>query len=253
MWVRTTFVYSDDTAEHPHKWSSEPVCISGPQGPAGSSGEGKQGPIVYPAGVYDINKTYYGDPKKAPYVFDPTDLSDYDPEDPTSHKGNYYFLNISSGSWTGNLQEEDNQYPNQNAVKAGAVWVKIEAFDAMYAEIGILGNALVGSAVFNGDYMFSQQGYMLKISDDMIRVDTTHYENFDPEVIQWYFHKEEEVVKVISSESELSTIDMSDSSKGEIVVLITTNEDDNLIIKYYKYLGTGSGEDRFQSFGEVNT
>ena len=178
LWVRTTFVYSDDTAEHPHKWSSEPVCISGPQGPAGSSGEGTQGPIVYPAGVYDINKTYYGDPKKAPYVFDPTDLSDYDPEDPTSHKGNYYFLNMSSGSWTGNLQDEDNQYPNQNATKVGAVWVKIEAFDAMYAEIGILGNALVGSAVFNGDYMFSQQG---KNPWTQPWKESTHYENFDAE------------------------------------------------------------------------
>ena len=249
LWVRTTFVYSDDTAEHPHKWSSEPVCISGPQGPAGSSGEGKQGPIVYPAGVYDINKTYYGDPKKAPYVFDPTDLSDYDPEDPTSHKGNYYFLNISSGSWTGNLQEEDNQYPSQNAVKAGAVWVKIEAFDAMYAEIGILGNALVGSAVFNGDYMFSQQGYTLKFMEGMVRIDTTHYENFDPEIASWYLHKEGDV-KTITNESDLTTLDMSGSSKGEVVVYAHSTASAHMFT-YYKYLGTGTGADRFKNVGDL--
>lgn len=250
LWVRTTFVYSDDTAEHPHKWSSEPVCISGPQGPAGSSGEGTQGPIVYPAGVYDINKTYYGDPKKAPYVFDPTDLSDYDPEDPTSHKGNYYFLNISSGSWTGNLQDEDNQYPSQNATKVGAVWVKIEAFDAMYAEIGILGNALVGSAVFNGDYMFSQQGYVLKFSDDMIRIDTTHYENFDPEIASWYLYKDEDV-KTITNQSELATIDMSGSSVGEIVIYNHASSNES-IFTYYKYLGTGTGADRFKNVGDLS-
>lgn len=249
LWVRTTFVYSDDTAEHPHKWSSEPVCISGPQGPAGSSGEGTQGPIVYPAGVYDINKTYYGDTKKAPYVFDPTDLSDYDPEDPTSHKGNYYFLNMSSGSWTGNLQDEDNQYPSQNATKVGAVWVKIEAFDAMYAEIGILGNALVGSAVFNGNYMFSQQGYSLKFIEGMVRIDTTHYENFDPEIASWYLHKEGDV-KIITNESDLTTLDMSGSSKGEVVVYAHSTSSAQ-VFTYYKYLGTGTGAERFKNVGDL--
>lgn len=160
-WQRTTVVYTDDS-----KWTSDPICASGPEG---SSGEGNAGPIVYPAGVYDINKTYTATSQKAPYVFDPTDTSD-EPD----HTGNYYFLNSTAVSgWKGSLQEEGNQYPSQNAVSSNPVWVKMESFDAMYANIGVFGNALVGSAVFNGDYMFSQQGI------DSNGDTSSHYENFN--------------------------------------------------------------------------
>lgn len=30
--------------------------------------------------------------------------------------------------------------------------------DAVFAKVGVISNGLIGSAVFNGDYMFSQQG-----------------------------------------------------------------------------------------------
>lgn len=34
----------------------------------------------------------------------------------------------------------------------------MDQFNAVYANIGIIDNGKFGSAVFNGDYMFSQQG-----------------------------------------------------------------------------------------------
>ena len=30
--------------------------------------------------------------------------------------------------------------------------------DAVFAKVGVISNGLIGSAVYNGDYMFSQQG-----------------------------------------------------------------------------------------------
>nr|DAI45515.1 MAG TPA: hypothetical protein [Bacteriophage sp.] len=32
----------------------------------------------------------------------------------------------------------------------------MEHFEALFAEVGVIANGLIGSAVFNGDYMFSQ-------------------------------------------------------------------------------------------------
>lgn len=237
-WQRTTVKYSDGSS-----WTSDPICASGP---SGESGEGNAGPIVYPAGVYDITKTYHATSQKAPYVFDPTDTSD-EPD----HTGNYYFLNDTSVSgWTGNQQDAGNQYPHENAESDNPSWIKMESFDAMYANIGVFGNALVGSAVFNGDYMFSQQGYAIRFVDTMIRIDTTHYENFDPEIASWYLYKEEDI-KTITNESELATIDMSGSSVGEIVIYNHASSNET-IFTYYKYLGTGTEADRFKNVGDLS-
>ena len=57
----------------------------------------------------------------------------------------------------------------------------MESFDAMYANIGVFGNALVGSAVFNGDFIFSQQG---KNINDWPWTESTHYENFNADFIK---------------------------------------------------------------------
>ena len=51
----------------------------------------------------------------------------------------------------------------------------MDAFEALYTKIGIIANGLIGSAVFNGDYMFSQQGI-----DSSGQV-STQYQNFNPE------------------------------------------------------------------------
>lgn len=48
----------------------------------------------------------------------------------------------------------------------------MEHFEALFAEVGVIANGLVGSAVFNGDYMFSQQG----LNQD--GAFSTHYEGF---------------------------------------------------------------------------
>lgn len=123
------------------KWS-QPFRLSGTNGINGTSG--KKGQILYPAGLYNLDTAYTTDDIKAPYVLDSKD-------------GNFYVLN-SIMTWKGS--EQNNTYPSQNAAKTdgSAVWVKFDSFEAVYAKIGIIANGLIGSAVFNGDYMFSMIG-----------------------------------------------------------------------------------------------
>lgn len=129
---------------------------TGPQGPAGASG--KRGQLVYPAGLYDLNTAYVTDVNKAPYVLDSKD-------------GQFYVLNAVM-SWKGS--EQNNAYPSQNAAKTdgSAVWVKFDSFEAFYTKIGIIANGLIGSAVFNGDYMFSMTG--LTGTQDVTRYGTPY-------------------------------------------------------------------------------
>lgn len=200
-WQRTTVKYSDGSS-----WTSDPICASGP---SGDSGEGNAGPIVYPAGVYDITKTYYATSQKAPYVFDPTDTSD-EPD----HTGNYYFLNDTSVSgWTGNKQSVGNQYPHENAASENPSWVKMESFDAMYANIGVFGNALVGSAVFNGDFIFSQQG---KNINDWPWTESTHYENFNADFIKQYMN-DTLIYREYNTDGPINELDLSRLNVGQYI------------------------------------
>lgn len=70
-------------------------------------------------------------PTATPYVF----------HDPTQ---SYYVLNAQTTT----------EEPGENS----ADWLKMETFKAIYSDIGVFGNALVGNAVFNGKYIFSQEG-----------------------------------------------------------------------------------------------
>lgn len=134
--------------------------INGLDGADGSDGQdGKKGQLVYPAGIYSNTTSYTTDEYKAPYVLDPSD-------------GEFYVLNAQM-TWIGTSQ--NNRTPSQDyAQNDGRYWLKFEAFEAIYAKIGIIANGLIGSAVFNGDYMFSQQG---KNSSGGT---STNYEDFNP-------------------------------------------------------------------------
>lgn len=136
------------------------IGAMGAPGPAGRAGQ-----IIYPAGVYSPNTTYITTDKKAPYVYD------------TQYK-QYYVLNYI-GSWRGhsddpNLPEtSQNRTPGEDfEINKGKYWLKFESFDAIFANIGIIANGLIGSSVFNGEFMFSQQGINKAGSP------STNYENF---------------------------------------------------------------------------
>lgn len=140
-------------------WST-PTILSGINGLDGAPGQpgapGSKGQIVYPEGIYDVNKVYICDENKAPYVYE-------------SGNANYWVLN-KVGSWQGTLHGD--QTPSTDT---SGSWVKIEAAEAIFTKILLAGNALVGSAVFKDEFVFSQQGVA---ADGSI---TTDYENFNPD------------------------------------------------------------------------
>lgn len=154
IWNYEKIVYTDGST-----YSSPPHIIAG-LGENGEDGEdGRKGQLVYPAGTYSNTTSYTTDEYKAPYVLDPSD-------------GNFYVLNAQM-TWLGTSQ--GNRTPAQDYTQnKGEYWLKFDAFEAIYAKIGIIANGLIGSAVFNGDWMFSQYGI------NYTGTQTTTYENFDP-------------------------------------------------------------------------
>lgn len=140
-------------------WGS-PIKIKGENGADGVNGEdgapGRNGQIIYPQGIYEVNKTYTVTETNAPYVYDP-------------NAGKFYVLNLSPGeSWTGTSQG------NRNPSQAYPNWVELTNYDAIFAKVGIIANGLIGSAVFNGDWMFSQYGINYN------GVQNSNYEEFNP-------------------------------------------------------------------------
>ena len=140
----------------------------GAKGDKGDQGEqGKKGQLIYPSGVYSSTIRYTTDEYKAPYVLDETD-------------NNYYVLNTQM-TWLGT--EQGNRTPSQDYQENGSThWLKFDLYDAVFAKIGIVANGLIGSAVFNGDYVFSQQGINPSASSSS-DVNTTQYQLFDKDFI----------------------------------------------------------------------
>lgn len=123
---------------------SDPFVLSGTAGPPGASGQ-----MVYPAGIYNPNATYETTDTIAPYVY---------------YEGSYYILNRKM-KWVGAEQSSNPA--------TSTAWIKMDMFDAIYSDIGVFKQALVGSAVFHGDYIFSQQG------TDASGAPSTNYHLFD--------------------------------------------------------------------------
>lgn len=140
-------------------WST-PARLQGINGLDGMPGSpGAKGQIVYPAGVYSADTIYTTTSEKAPYVFDTGD-------------NNYYVLNTIM-SWDASQQVKKT--PHEDAGEGGThSWILMESFDAIYANIGVFGTALVGSAVFWEEWVYSQQG------TDVQGDASTAFERFDP-------------------------------------------------------------------------
>lgn len=153
--IQTRISYNNNSDKLGHlelDWST-PFKLTGTNGLPGSDGHNQ---IIYPQGIYDSTKSYVSDEYKAPYVYDPAD-------------GNFYVLNYE-GPWKGTDQVYST--PSESYTNNQRYWIRFEGYEAIYTKIGIIANGLIGSAVFNGNYMFSQQGV------DANGVMTTAYENF---------------------------------------------------------------------------
>ena len=167
------------------------------QGANGLNFAGNRGQVVYPAGLYNPHEIYKCDDKKAPYVMDPNDQQFYVldrvmdwvgiiPEDYEGNKEKYDYKYEGITDQSGDSPSKN--YSNAtNDLGVTPAWVKFESFKAIYASVGIIANGMIGSAVFNNEFMFSQQGkaYPYRTENGIGRFDTTqprtestHYEAF---------------------------------------------------------------------------
>lgn len=118
---------------------------------------GPAGPLIYPAGKYDDSIPYTRTPLSAPMVL---------------CEKLYYMLN-KEGTFTGINPKEDYAANGKKAT-----WVYMEKVEYAFYEILMANNATLASAVFYGDYMFSQHG------KDASGNPTADYGLFDPAKIE---------------------------------------------------------------------
>ena len=122
--------------KHGSEWSDWKISkIKGDSGEKGDSGD--KAPIIYSAGIWELGKSYDATPDKIPYVY-------------FTGTESYWLLDQSVGeNYTSTLDpEEDNN------------WKPFTSFEAVYSDIGLFKQALVGKWVFHGNYMFSQEGML---------------------------------------------------------------------------------------------
>lgn len=153
---------SESTDAMVYTWS----LFRGADGTNGTDGkDGRDGRIVYPAGIYDATVTYTATNTKAPYVL---------------YGETYYVMNVTI-SWTGSQNEGKTPADDYGQYGEHATWIPMEKFEAIYTKLLIANNGTIGSFVFNGDYMFSQQGV------DYLYNEVDNYEDFGNDSIPFKF------------------------------------------------------------------
>lgn len=170
------------------------------RGADGTNGkDGRDGRIVYPAGIYDATVTYTATDTKAPYVL---------------YGDTYYVMNVTT-SWTGS--QNDGKTPADDYEQYGehATWIPMEKFETIYTKLLIADNGTLGKFVFNGDYMFSQQGV------DYLHNEVNNYEDFGNDSIPFKFTDTSMWIK--SSVSYVSftdnTINITQGSNSTLTLL----------------------------------
>lgn len=97
--------------------------------------DGILGKLVYPAGIYNVGTTYTATTKSTPMV---------------EENGLYYYLAV-----TGSVKGVS---PSEDVAAKGGNWELMDSFKAVFTDILMANFAKLASAIFSGDYMFSQYG-----------------------------------------------------------------------------------------------
>lgn len=187
---------SESTDAMVYTWS----LFRGADGTNGTNGkDGRDGRIVYPAGIYDATVTYTATDTKAPYVL---------------YGDTHYVMNVTT-SWTGSQNEGKTPADDYEQYGEHATWIPMERFEAIYTKLLIANNGTIGSFVFNGDYMFSQQGV------DYLYNEVDNYEDFGNDSIPFKFTDTSMWIK--SSVSYVSftdnTINITQGSNSTLTLL----------------------------------
>ncbi len=151
---------------------TDPVRLSGYPGKDGAPGiDGRNGLMAYPAGEYDRNKTYTSNSETTPVVL---------------YNEHYYVLR--PGKTYCGMMEASNGRPatmdpasdiaySQSQYGLEPRWQLFDQFNSIFANILMADFAKLGSAVFYGDWMISQQGTLTE-ADNTVILNSTAYERF---------------------------------------------------------------------------
>lgn len=184
--------------------------------------KGSRGQLPYPAGEYDLHTSYICTDMVAPYVL---------------YNGIYYVMNQIT-TWVGQGVPSNINNPQKDYAVNGkkATWIPFENYKAIYVEILMANFAKLASAVFSGDYIFSQQGV------DADGNSTSNYEKFNTGTFTPNLLLDFATGLFKGSKVEL-TGQISTASEGKrIVIDPTTNS-----IAMYDFLGNLVGKISFST------
>lgn len=127
-----------------------PQIAEGTDGRDGKDGAdglpGREGLLLFPAGVYDSHTEYTSTGETCPVVL---------------YNGIYYRLKVGK-TFCANGNRKVN--PALDSLLAGGSWVRFDTFDSVFARVVMADFGRLASAVFYGDWMISQQGRL--VADD---------------------------------------------------------------------------------------
>ena len=89
-----------------------------------------------------------------------------------------------------------SNYANSEEDGYASAWVRFESFQALFANVGIIANGLIGSSVFNNEFMFSQQGATQNSDGGEDR--STNFQDF----LSAFYYDEDGLVEVNSKEGK---------------------------------------------------
>lgn len=129
------------------------VRLTGDTGAQGAPGaQGKLGPIAFFAGAYDSTKSYTRTDELVPIVY---------------NGGSYYYPK-ENGTLTGSEPSSTN-----------TAWTMAQSFDIVIAKMVMATFGQIASAIFSGDWMFSQRGREYDTTKNAFTYNYD-YKNFDP-------------------------------------------------------------------------
>ena len=159
VWQTTATIDADDNPVTP--WG-DPVRLTGTTGRKGDPGKDGIGRLAYPCGAFDSNVTYISTDTMQPVVLD----------------GEQFYILKPSKTYRGAEAPANRNTPAKDYAAGGdgASWEWMERMRYVFAEIVMAEMAKLGSFVFSGTSMFSQQGVYDK--DGETDLESTSYQHY---------------------------------------------------------------------------
>lgn len=172
--------------------------------------------VPVPAGNYASN-----------VVYEATDVVS-----PMVKYGDYYYMMCRSGITQGLDPAKDAALDNSTT------WMKVEKYNAVYTEILMASLGLIGKAVFNGDFMYSQQGYTIGSNGNKVAANYGNFgmpsfdnnNDFHPNVLIDFVKGILRCRKAIVEESTFEECAVTGSCKMGALKMIANRLDDDKVV-----------------------